>query len=430
MLILAALALAVWVYLLGGHGFFWQAGPSLPPATPLSPAPSVTVIVPARDEVASIGRCLRSLLAQHYEGSYRVILVDDGSQDGTGEAASGISDARLTIIQGRERPVGWSGKLWALSQGIDAAGGEFLFLTDADIEHRPAHVATLVAKAQAGPVGLDVVSEMVALNCESVAERALVPAFVFFFALLYPFSQVNDAGSRVAAAAGGTVLIRAAALRRIGGIAALRGALIDDVTLAGLVKQQGRIWLGHSQLAASIRPYPAPGDVWRMIARTAFVQLRFSPASAGRNGRRHDSGLAGAAVHGTRRHRPGALGRRAGVGCDGRGLCAHPAALSAVARLGALPAAGGAVLHSSDRGFRGGSLARTGCGLEAAFVRVREGGPVAPLHRPAVDRAAKTGRDKAVTMCGSLPARPRALLLGSRDLSGPVSCGRASGLFP
>ena len=275
MLILAALALAVWVYLLGGHGFFWQAGPSLPPATPLSPAPSVTVIVPARDEVASIGRCLRSLLAQHYEGSYGVILVDDGSQDGTGEAASGISDARLTIIQGRERPVGWSGKLWALSQGIDAAAGEFLFLTDADIEHRPAHVATLVAKAQAG--GLDVVSEMVALNCESVAERALVPAFVFFFALLYPFSQVNDAGSRVAAAAGGTVLIRTAALRRIGGIAALRGALIDDVTLAGLVKQQSRIWLGHSQLAASIRPYPAPGDVWRMIARTAFVQLRFSP---------------------------------------------------------------------------------------------------------------------------------------------------------
>jgi hopene-associated glycosyltransferase HpnB len=276
MLILAALALAVWAYLLLGHGWFWQAGPSLPPDRPRAPAPSVAVVVPARDEVGSIGRCLRSLLAQDYAGPYRVVLVDDGSQDGTGEVAAGFSDDRLTVIAGAERPVGWSGKLWALSQGIALAGeAEWLLLTDADIEHRPAHVATLVAKAQAS--GLDLVSEMVALNCESLAERALVPAFVFFFALLYPFALVNDAGSRVAAAAGGTVLIRAAALRRIGGIAAMRGALIDDVTLAGLVKRGGRIWLGHSQLAASIRPYPHVGDVWRMVARTAYVQLRFSP---------------------------------------------------------------------------------------------------------------------------------------------------------
>jgi hopene-associated glycosyltransferase HpnB len=274
MLILAAVSLAVWVYLLAGHGYFWQAGPSLPPTLPLAPAPSVTVIVPARDEVATIGRCLRSLLAQDYPGTFHVVLVDDDSQDGTDEAAAGFSDPRLTVIQGRERPVGWSGKLWALSQGIDAAEGEMLLLTDADIEHKPQHLATLVAKAQGS--GMDMVSEMVALNCESFAERALVPAFVFFFALLYPFALVNDAGSRVAAAAGGTVLIRASALRRIGGIAAMRGALIDDVTLAGLVKRGGRIWLGHSQLAASIRPYPTGADVWRMIARTAFVQLRFS----------------------------------------------------------------------------------------------------------------------------------------------------------
>jgi hopene-associated glycosyltransferase HpnB len=274
-LILAALSLAVWVYLLAGHGHFWQAGPILPPNRPLAPAPSVTIVVPARDEAASIGRCLRSLLAQDYPGDYRVVLVDDGSQDGTGEVAAGFADARLTVIQGAERPVGWSGKLWALSQGIAAADGDMLLLTDADIEHRPEHLATLVAKAQSG--GLDMVSEMVALNCESFAERALVPAFVFFFALLYPFALVNDAGSRVAAAAGGTVLIRAAALQRIGGIAAMRGALIDDVTLAGLVKRGGRIWLGHSQLAASIRPYPHAADVWRMIARTAYVQLRFSP---------------------------------------------------------------------------------------------------------------------------------------------------------
>jgi hopene-associated glycosyltransferase HpnB len=275
MLLVAAISLAVWAYLLLGHGYFWQAGPILPPNRPLAPAPSVTVVVPARDEAASIGRCLRSLLAQDYDGSYRVVLVDDGSMDGTGEIAAGFGDARLTVIRGAERPVGWSGKLWALSQGIAVADSEMLLLTDADIEHRPEHVATLVAKAQSG--GLDMVSEMVALNCESFAERALVPAFVFFFALLYPFALVNDAGSRVAAAAGGTVLIRARALARIGGIAAMRGALIDDVTLAGLVKRGGRIWLGHSQLAASIRPYPTAGEVWRMIARTAYVQLRFSP---------------------------------------------------------------------------------------------------------------------------------------------------------
>ena len=275
MLFLAALSLAVWVYLLLGHGHFWQAGPSLPPNRPLAPAPSVTVVVPARDEEASIGRCVTALLAQDYPGTLRIVVVNDDSQDGTRQVLESFVDPRLTVIQGAERPRGWSGKLWALNQGIEAADSAFLLLTDADIERRPEHVSTLVAKAQAG--GFDMVSEMVALNCASLAERALVPAFVFFFALLYPFALVNDAGSRVAAAAGGTVLIRATALARIGGIAAMRGALIDDVTLAGLVKAQGRIWLGHSQLAASIRPYPRALDVWRMVTRTAYVQLRFSP---------------------------------------------------------------------------------------------------------------------------------------------------------
>jgi hopene-associated glycosyltransferase HpnB len=150
-----------------------------------------------------------------------------------------------------------------------------LFLTDADIEHRPEHVSALVAKLETGR--LDMVSEMVALNCASLAERALVPAFVFFFAMLYPFELVNDSGSRVAAAAGGTILVREAALARAGGLAAMRGALIDDVTLASRVKQAGRIWLGHSQLATSIRPYPHAADIWRMVTRTAYVQLRFSP---------------------------------------------------------------------------------------------------------------------------------------------------------
>ena len=279
MLLAATLSLAIWTYLLLGHGRFWQSGPTLAAATPTT-VPSLAIIVPARDEAAGIGRALRSLLAQDYPGPFRIILIDDGSQDGTAEIAAGLADPRLTIITGAERPVGWSGKLWALHQGIEAArtitpAPELLLLTDADIEHHPAHAATLAAKAVRDD--LDMVSEMVALNCHSWPERALVPTFVFFFALLYPFALVNDPGSRTAAAAGGTVLIRAAALARIGGLAAMRGALIDDVTLAGLVKKGGRIWLGHSALAASIRPYPHAADIWRMVTRTAFVQLRFSP---------------------------------------------------------------------------------------------------------------------------------------------------------
>jgi hopene-associated glycosyltransferase HpnB len=274
MTLLAAAALAIWVYLLFGHGRFWQAGPMLLPAIPRH-CPPVSIVVPARDEAEHIGRCLRSLLAQTYGGTLRVILVDDGSNDGTVVVARKIGDPRLTIIDSAPRPQGWSGKLWALSQGVAAADGALLFFSDADIVHQPAHLATLVAKLEAD--GLGMVSEMVALNCSSPAERALVPAFVFFFQLLYPFALVNDPGSGVAAAAGGTVLIRADTLASVGGLDAMRGALIDDVTLAGLVKRRARIWLGHSGLAASIRPYPTAADVWRMVARTAYVQLGYSP---------------------------------------------------------------------------------------------------------------------------------------------------------
>lgn len=271
---LAALALAVWVYLLLGHGHFWQDGPYLPPVGRFT-GPAVTIVVPARDEAASIERCLLSLLAQDYGGPFRVVLVDDNSRDGTGEIARLIDDDRLTVISGAKHPPGWSGKLWALSQGVSIADTSLLLFTDADIEHRPGHLSSLVAKAQRDR--LDLVSEMVALHCASAAERALVPAFVFFFQLLYPFASVNDAGSRVAAAAGGTMLVRASALERIGGLEAMGGALIDDVTLARRIKAQGRIWLGHSAFAASVRPYPEAVDVWRMVSRTAFVQLGYSP---------------------------------------------------------------------------------------------------------------------------------------------------------
>ncbi len=276
---LAAISLAVWVYLLAGHGNFWQSGPTLTPPGLPSPRgknlPAVTIVVPARNEAETILRALTSLLAQDYDGPFRVVLVDDLSSDGTGALAENIEDSRLTILRGAAHPAGWSGKLWALSQGIATTSDELLFLTDADIEHRPAHLATLVAKVQADR--LDMVSEMVALNCDSAAEHALVPAFVFFFQLLYPFAWVNDPGNRMAAAAGGTVLIRAEALRRIGGLEAMRSALIDDVTLARRVKARGKIWLGHTRLANSIRPYKTVGDVWRMVARCAYVQLGYSP---------------------------------------------------------------------------------------------------------------------------------------------------------
>jgi len=272
---LAVVALLAWTYLLALHGRFWQGGPSLLPMYPAS-FPDVDIVIPARDEAEGIGDALRSLLRQDYAGRIRIILVDDGSTDGTGAIARGLNDARLTVLDGKPRPPGWSGKLWAVSQGIAGTTAGLVLLTDADIVHEPAHVATLVAKAERD--GLDLVSEMVELRCATAAERALVPAFVFFFQLLYPFAWVNNPMRATAAAAGGTVLLRRRALDRIGGIEAVRGALIDDVALASAVKRGGRIWLGHSRLARSVRPYPGGADIWRMVARTAYVQLRYSPA--------------------------------------------------------------------------------------------------------------------------------------------------------
>jgi hopene-associated glycosyltransferase HpnB len=275
MILVAALSLVVWVYLLAWHGRFWQTGPVLVADDPAEPSP-VAIVVPARDEAPVIARSLGSLLAQICPGPFRVILVDDCSTDGTGRIAGDLRDPRLTVIAGAPRPAGWSGKLWALAQGIAAVDdAEFILLTDADVVHDPRHLAALLAKAERD--GLDLASEMVELSCDSLAERALVPAFVLFFALLYPFEWVNDPLRSTAAAAGGTVLIRRRALERIGGIAAIRGALIDDVALARAVKRGGRIWLGHSALARSIRPYAGVPAIWRMIARTAYVQLRFSP---------------------------------------------------------------------------------------------------------------------------------------------------------
>ena len=272
---LAALALVVWLYLAFGHGRFWQGGPVLSPTHPDHPPPAV-IIVPARDEAATIGPVLLSLLAQDYRAPLQVVLVDDESTDGTGDIARALGDPRLTVIAGQPRPPGWSGKLWAVAQGIAVTDAPAVLLTDADIVHDSLHLATLVAQAERG--GLDMVSEMVALRCVAPTERALVPAFVYFFQMLYPFARVNDTQYiNAAAAAGGTVLIRRSALTRIGGIESIRDALIDDVTLAAAVKRIGRIWIGHSDQARSLREYPHPRDVWRMIARTAYVQLHRSP---------------------------------------------------------------------------------------------------------------------------------------------------------
>jgi len=270
---LALLSLSAWIYLFFAHGAFWRSRPQLPAATP-EEFPDVDIIVPARDEAGTIQAAIGSLLAQDYGGNFRVILIDDNSTDATAELAG--SAAKLQIIRLTSKPAGWSGKLWALHEGIAASRSTLVLLTDADIVHQPTHLASLIAKLQSGP--LDLVSEMVRLNCSSLAERMLVPAFVYFFQMLYPFAKVNDARSMVAAAAGGTVLVRREALERIGGIEAIKDALIDDVALAKAVKRGGPIFLAHSELAASIRLYPKVADLWQMISRTAFTQLRYSTA--------------------------------------------------------------------------------------------------------------------------------------------------------
>lgn len=283
-LALAALSLAIWVYLLLGRGFFWRARVA-PPAAPPPRWPSVAAVVPARNEAALVGEAVASVLAQDYPGNFRVVLVDDHSSDGTADSARAAAartggSARLAIVGARPLPPGWTGKLWALAEGVRSLGGdapELLLFTDADIAHHPGNLRELVARLEAER--RDLASLMVLLRCRSVAERFLIPAFVFFFAMLYPFAWSNDPQQRTAAAAGGCVLVRRSAYERIGGFATIRGALIDDCALAGAVKRSGgAIWLGLTRETRSLRAYPRLADVWEMVARTAYTQLRHSPA--------------------------------------------------------------------------------------------------------------------------------------------------------
>lgn len=277
--ILALIALAAWACLIAFHGRFWSSGPVLADGLPCGAA-RVVVIVPARDEADAIRASLASLLHQDYPGPLSIILVDDNSTDATAEIAASLQPReKLSIVTGAPLPAGWTGKLWAVHQGLAhprALAADFVLLTDADILHAPGHISALVAKAESA--SLDLVSEMVRLHCSTAAERALIPAFVFFFQMLYPFAWVADPRKHTAGAAGGTILVRRAALDRVGGVSRIRHQLIDDCALARQIKSTGgRLWLGHAERAHSIRIYPRWRDIWNMIARTAYVQLHYSP---------------------------------------------------------------------------------------------------------------------------------------------------------
>ena len=276
-----AIALAAWLYLLAFRGGFWRARDRDdvgPPLTAPARWPSVTAVVPARNEADVIERSIGSLLAQDYPGEFRVILVDDASEDGT-RAAAPASD-RLTILANAALPGGWTGKLWAVNTGVRAASAQidqpdYLCLTDADIAHGSDNLRQLVMRAESG--GFTLTSLMAKLSTESAADRLMIPAFVFFFDMLYPFAWVNDAKRRTAAAAGGCMLVRRDALERAGGVAAIRHEIIDDCALGALMKRQGPIWLGLTDRAVSLRPYGSLAAIGRMIARSAYAQLNYSP---------------------------------------------------------------------------------------------------------------------------------------------------------
>jgi hopene-associated glycosyltransferase HpnB len=282
----ALLAFVIWLYLAFGRGGFWRGKErdDFDPPLPVQP-PGVTAVIPARNEAEGVGECVGSLLRQDYRGLRSVVLVDDESDDGTAAvarqaaAACGAAD-RLIIVAGTPLPPGWTGKLWAVRQGIAAATAsepppDFLLLTDADIVYAPDVLGWLVAHASAGKLVL--ASFMAELRCTSLPERGLIPAFIFFFQMLYPFSWVNRPAGATAAAAGGCMLVRTDALQQVGGIDAIRSALIDDCALAAALKAKGPIWLGLTERVRSLRRYPHWSDVAHMVSRTAYAQLRYSP---------------------------------------------------------------------------------------------------------------------------------------------------------
>jgi hopene-associated glycosyltransferase HpnB len=283
------------VYLVAGHGGFWLTSQRLPAVLGTGPVawPAVAAVVPARNEAQSLPVTLPALLAQDYPGEFRVYVVDDNSDDGTGVIAAEIGEksaahggAPLTVVQGRPRPQGWAGKVWAMAQGWAEATGrdaapagaapDYVLFTDADISWAPHALRDLVRSAQADDRAL--VSQMALLRAETRWERVIVPSFVYFFAQLYPFRKVNAPRSKTAAAAGGCMLVSGPALEAAGGLEPVKGALIDDVALGTLLKRNGnRTWLGLTTDIRSVRPYPSLASLWHMIARSAYVQLRYNP---------------------------------------------------------------------------------------------------------------------------------------------------------
>lgn len=283
--LLTAASGLTWLGLILWRGNFWRCdqqldtrlGPEIGAELPALDWPSVCAVVPARNEADILPQTLPALLQQDYPGPFHVILVDDRSEDGTGEIAQQLDrHSRLSVLQTQPLPDGWTGKLWAMEQGVAQAQAEYILFTDADIAHPPQSVRALVHKAQREQ--LDLVSLMVLLRVHTVWERLLIPAFVFFFQKLYPFRWANSPDQRLAAAAGGCILLRHEALTRAGGLQAIRGALIDDCALAKVVKGSGgRIWLGLTRSVLSLRPYDHLSEIWNMVARTAFTQLGYSP---------------------------------------------------------------------------------------------------------------------------------------------------------
>src|SRR5579885_800543 len=283
---LGALVLAIWVYLVFARGNFWwlrDFDDDIAPHDELKRWPRVVAVVPARNEAATIGRAVKSLARQAYDGELSVVVVDDRSEDGTAEFArhaameAGAAE-RVQVREATPLPGGWTGKLWAVHEGVARAAetsAEFYWFTDADVEHGPDTLRRLVSRAETG--GLDLASLMVLLDARSTAERLLIPPFLYFFLKLYPPRWIADPKARTAGAAGGCMLIRREALESIGGIAAIRSEVIDDCALARAVKSSGgRIWMGVTRASASLRSYGGLGEIRDLIARTAFTQLRYS----------------------------------------------------------------------------------------------------------------------------------------------------------
>jgi hopene-associated glycosyltransferase HpnB len=281
--LLAAIPLAIWIYLLVERGHFWGVREADLETKPLKNGPRVVVIVPARNEAKTISQAISSLAKQDYPGECSIILVDDHSEDGTAAIAKKVAEEsgaslRVKILSASPLAPGWTGKLWALNEGVQLASNDaakYFWFTDADIEHAPDTLRRLVIHAE--KESLDLASLMVMLQAKTFPERLLIPPFLYFFLMLYPPRWIADPKARTAGAAGGCILLRRSALERIGGYAAIHGEVIDDCALARAVKKSGgKIWMGLTRMSVSLRSYGSFAEIRDLIARTAFTQLRYS----------------------------------------------------------------------------------------------------------------------------------------------------------